>query len=161
MTQDAILFNDTVLGNLRYGLERTPTDDDVQHALREAYCTDFIDELPLGLETQIGDRGVRLSGGQRQRLALAGVLLQDPDILILDEPTSALDSESEQYIQRALDDMRGTRTLIVIAHRLSTVQRADQIFVVDHGVVVERGTHEELLEMDAAYRKLFELQINA
>jgi ATP-binding cassette, subfamily B, bacterial MsbA len=161
MTQDALLFNDTVIGNLRYGLERVPTDEEVQRALQEAYCTDFIAELPEGLETQVGDRGVRLSGGQRQRLALAGVLLQDPDILILDEPTSALDSESEQYIQKALDAMRGTRTLIVIAHRLSTVQRADDIFVVEHGVIVEHGTHEQLLENDAAYRRLFKLQINA
>ncbi len=160
MTQEAVLFNDTVLGNLRYGLERVPTDDEVRQALREAYCTDFVEELPEGLDTQIGDRGVRLSGGQRQRLALAGVLLQDPDILVLDEPTSALDSESEQYIQQALDAMRGTRTLIVIAHRLSTVQRADEIFVVDHGVIVERGTHQELLKKNAAYRRLFELQIN-
>jgi ABC-type multidrug transport system fused ATPase/permease subunit len=161
MTQEAILFNDTVYANLCYGLERVPTDEEVQRALEGAYCTDFIAELPLGLETQVGDRGVRLSGGQRQRLALAGVLLQDPDILILDEPTSSLDSESEKYIQKALDDMRAVRTLVVIAHRLSTVQRADEIFVVDHGVIVERGTHEELLQNDAAYHRLFELQIHA
>jgi ABC-type multidrug transport system fused ATPase/permease subunit len=102
---------------------------------------------------------VRLSGGERQRLALARVFLQDPEILILDEPTSALDSESEQFIQQALDGVRHRKTLIVIAHRLSTVQRSDQIVVLDHGVIAERGTHDELLERDGAYRKLFDYQI--
>ncbi len=160
MSQEAMLFNDSIHGNLIYGLEETPTEEDIALALEQAYCTGFVSELPNGLETNVGDRGVRLSGGQRQRLALARVLLQDPDILILDEPTSALDSESEQYIQRALDDMRGKRTLLVIAHRLSTVQRADQILVLEHGVIVERGTHAELIEHEGAYHKLFELQIH-
>lgn len=160
MSQEAMLFNDTIRENLTYGLESEPTEEQVAAALEQAYCTGFVAELPNGLETNVGDRGVRLSGGQRQRLALARVLLQDPDILILDEPTSALDSESEQYIQRALDDMRGKRTLIVIAHRLSTVQRADQILVLEQGIIVERGTHSELIDRDGAYRKLFELQIH-
>ncbi len=161
MWQDAVMFNDTIHNNLVYGLSDVPSDEQIEAALHDAYCTDFIGALPQGLETNIGDRGVRLSGGQRQRLALARVLLQDPDILILDEPTSALDSESEQYIQKALDDMRGKRTLVVIAHRLSTVQRADEILVLEHGVIVERGTHEQLLDHEGAYRKLFELQIHA
>jgi len=115
--------------------------------------------LPQGLETRVGDRGVRLSGGQRQRLALARVFLQDPDILILDEPTSALDSESEEFIQKALESMRHRKTLIVIAHRLSTVQRSDQIVVLDYGVIVERGAHKDLLEAEGAYHRLFDLQI--
>lgn len=159
MTQDALLFNDTIMNNLVYGLEMTPTDGEIASALKDAWCADFVAELPSGLETRVGDRGVRLSGGQRQRLALARVFLQDPDILILDEPTSALDSESEEYIQRALASVHGKKTLIVIAHRLSTVQRSDEILVLDKGVIVERGTHDVLLEMDGAYRRLFELQI--
>ena len=102
---------------------------------------------------------MRLSGGQRQRLSLARVFLQDPEILILDEPTSALDSESERFIQQALDGVRHRKTLIVIAHRLSTVQRSDQIVVLDHGIIAERGTHTELLAEEGAYRRLFDLQI--
>jgi subfamily B ATP-binding cassette protein MsbA len=159
MTQDALLFNDTIYNNLIYGLERTPTDEEVAHALAQAFCTDFVEELPDGLRTNVGDRGVRLSGGQRQRLSLARVFLQDPDILILDEPTSALDSESEEYIQRALATVHGVKTLVVIAHRLSTVQRSDEILVLDKGVILERGKHAELLEQAGAYRRLFELQI--
>ncbi len=161
MTQDATLFNDTVLGNLVYGLDEDVSEERIWQALRDAYSEDFVRELSDGLMTCIGDRGVRLSGGQRQRLGLARVLLQDPDVLILDEPTSALDSESELYIQQALEDMRGDKTLLVIAHRLSTVQRADQILVLEDGEIVERGTHEELLEKNGAYRRLFELQIHA
>jgi subfamily B ATP-binding cassette protein MsbA len=159
MTQDALLFNDTVFNNLVYGLERDPTDDEIEGALKASFCTKFVKNMPNGLETNIGDRGVRLSGGERQRLALARVFLQDPEILILDEPTSALDSESEKYIQRALDSVRHRKTLIVIAHRLSTVQRSDQIVVLDHGVIEERGTHADLLAAEGAYRKLFDFQI--
>jgi subfamily B ATP-binding cassette protein MsbA len=159
MTQDAVLFNDTVYNNLVFGLEREPTDGEIAHALEASFCATFVADLPNGLETNVGDRGVRLSGGQRQRLSLARVLLQDPDILILDEPTSALDSESEKFIQRALDGVRHRKTLIVIAHRLSTVQRSDQIVVLDHGVIEERGTHAELLAAEGAYRQLFDLQI--
>jgi ABC-type multidrug transport system fused ATPase/permease subunit len=159
MTQDAILFNDTVAYNLTYGLQRTPSEEEVWRALDKSWAADFVDRLPQGLDTIVGDRGVRLSGGQRQRLALARVFLQDPAILILDEPTSALDSESEDYIQRALAEWRGHKTIIVIAHRLSTVQRSDEIVVLDAGVIVERGTHETLLESNGIYRQLFELQV--
>lgn len=159
MTQEAVLFNDTIYGNLVYGLEREPTEDEVQRALERSYCLGFIEQLPNGLQTEIGDRGFRLSGGQRQRLSLARVFLEDPAIIILDEPTSALDSESEEYIQRALQKVRHEKTLIVIAHRLSTVQRADEIIVLDRGVIVERGTHSELIEHNGTYRQLFDLQI--
>ena len=159
MTQDALLFNDTIYNNLVYGLEREPSDDEMEDALDASFCAKFVSELPKGLETSVGERGVRLSGGQRQRLALARVFLEDPEILILDEPTSALDSESEKYIQQALDSVRHRKTLIVIAHRLSTVQRSDQIVVLDQGVIEERGTHDELLAAEGAYRRLFDLQI--
>jgi ABC-type multidrug transport system fused ATPase/permease subunit len=161
MTQDATLFDDTVYGNLLYGLERTPTDGEIRAALEGSFAARFVDAMPDGLETRIGDRGVRLSGGERQRLALARVLLQDPDILILDEPTSALDSESERYIQEALERVRDTKTIIVIAHRLSTVMNADQILLLDGGRIAERGTHAELLAKDEAYRQLFESQLRA
>ena len=159
MTQDALLFNDTIYNNLVYGLEREPSAGEIDRALEASFCAIFVEGLPNGLETNVGDRGVRLSGGERQRLALARVFLQDPEILILDEPTSALDSESEQYIQQALDSVRHRKTLIVIAHRLSTVQHSDQIVVLDHGVIEERGTHVELLEAEGAYRRLFDFQI--
>ena len=159
MTQDAILFDDTIYNNLVYGLDREPSHEEVEKALAAGYCSQFVYDLPKGLETRIGDRGTRLSGGQRQRLSLARVFLQDPDILILDEPTSALDSESEEYIQKALESVRHHKTLIVIAHRLSTVQRSDQIVVLDYGVIVERGAHAELLAAEGAYQRLFDLQI--
>jgi ABC-type multidrug transport system fused ATPase/permease subunit len=159
MTQDAILFDDTILNNLIYGLDREPSREEIEKALEAGYCSQFVYDLPQGLETRVGDRGLRLSGGQRQRLSLARVFLQDPDILILDEPTSALDSESEEYIQKALESMRHDKTLIVIAHRLSTVQHSDQIVVLDAGRIVERGAHAELLEAAGAYQRLFDLQI--
>lgn len=161
MTQDASMFNDTIRYNLEYGLERAPSEEEIRSALEAAHCTPFVAEMPKGLDTVIGDRGVRLSGGQRQRLALARVLLENPDILILDEPTSALDSESEQYIQQALDLICETKTLIVIAHRMSTVQRADCIYVIEDGRIAEQGTHQELLAHEGAYRRLFDLQLNA
>jgi len=161
MGQDAVILGTTVRDNLVYGLERDATDDELWEALRKAYADTVVREMASGLDEPVGDKGSRLSGGQRQRLALARVLLQDPDILILDEPTSALDSESERYIQKALDDLRGDKTLVVIAHRLSTVQRADELLVLDNGKVQERGTHEELLAHGGMYRQLFEQQIHA
>lgn len=161
LTQEPILFNDTIEANLTYGLGADVGEAEIRRALEDSYCAEFVDVLPEGTKTRIGDRGVRFSGGQRQRLALARVLLQDPSILILDEPTSALDSESEAYIQKAFERIAAERTVIVIAHRLSTVEKAAQIVVLSHGRIAERGTHEELIEADGEYRRLFDQQIRA
>lgn len=158
VTQTPMLFNDTVYDNITYGLGYEPTDDQIRLALEQAFAT-FVYDLPHGLETRLGDRGVRFSGGERQRIAMARVLLQDTDVLVFDEPTSALDSESEGYIQRTLEKLHGKKTLIVIAHRLATVVAADQLLVVDDGCVVERGTHQELMAADGAYAMLFDSQI--
>ncbi|MBE0418232.1 MAG: ABC transporter ATP-binding protein [Coriobacteriia bacterium] len=160
LTQSAMLFNDTVRENLVYGLDYEPTEEQMRTALEQAYAT-FVYDLPSGLETKLGDRGVRFSGGERQRIGLARVLLADTSLLILDEPTSALDSESEAYIQKALADLHGTKTIIVIAHRLATVIQADQLLVVEDGHIVERGTHAELVTKGATYQKLFETQLLA
>lgn len=158
LTQSAMLFNDTVRANLVYGLDFEPTDEQISSALERAHAT-FVYELPKGLETGLGDRGVRFSGGECQRIGLARVLLEDSSILVLDEPTSSLDSESESYIQQALHDLHGKKTIIVIAHRLATVIQADQLLVIEDGRVVEHGTHQELVAHDGPYRKLFETQL--
>lgn len=158
LTQEPLLFNDSVRANLTYGLDRDVTDAEILRALEQAHAT-FVIEQPEGLETNLGDRGIRFSGGERQRLAMARVLLDDPPILILDEPTSALDSESERYIQDALAALHGTKTIIVIAHRLATVVAADQLLVLENGELVQQGTHEELVEVDGAYKHLFESQL--
>ena len=160
LTQEAMLFNDTVRSNLTYGLGREPSEAEIRAALEQAYAT-FVYDLPDGLETRIGDRGVRFSGGERQRIGLARVLLEDCSVLILDEPTSALDSESETFIQDALHKLHGTRTVIVIAHRLATVIQADQLLVVEDGHIIERGTHDELVARGGAYMRLFESQLLA
>jgi ABC-type multidrug transport system fused ATPase/permease subunit len=158
VTQTPMLFNDTVFENVTYGLGFTPTDEQVREALKKAHAT-FVYDLPRGLETSLGDRGVRFSGGERQRIAMARVLLQDTDVLVFDEPTSALDSESERYIQETLKDLHGKKTLIVVAHRLATVVAADQLLVIDEGCVVERGTHVDLLAQNGAYTNLFQSQL--
>jgi len=160
LTQSAMLFNDTVRENLIYGLDFEPTEEQIRSALERAYAH-FVFDLPNGLETSLGDRGVRFSGGERQRIGLARVLLADTSVLILDEPTSALDSESEAFIQQALSDLHGEKTIIVIAHRLATVIKADQLLVVEDGRIVERGTHEELVAKGATYQRLFETQLLA
>lgn len=158
LTQDALLFNDTVRANLTYGLRRVATDAEIELAVERAYAQ-FVLELPQGLDTVIGDRGLRVSGGERQRIALARVLLEDPEILILDEPTSALDSESEQFIQAALAKLHGSKTILVIAHRLATVVAADQLLVVVDGQIVEQGSHAGLIAAGGAYQKLFQSQL--
>ena len=157
VNQDSQLFNDTIRNNIAYG--RMDADiQEVERAARMANAWDFIQEFPEGLNTQVGNRGVMLSGGQRQRIAIARALLKPASILILDEATSALDSENERLVQDALDHLINAYTTLVIAHRLSTVRNADRIVVLSHGQIVEQGTHEQLLEKDGEYARLYALQ---
>jgi subfamily B ATP-binding cassette protein MsbA len=157
--QETFLFNDTIANNIRYG---KPDADFslVKAAATQAYADEFIQQLPEGYETQIGDRGVRLSGGQRQRLCIARAILRDAPILMLDEATSALDTESEAMVQQALGNLMQNRTTFVIAHRLSTIMHADQILVLDKGEIVETGKHQELLERSGLYSRLYDAQFS-
>jgi subfamily B ATP-binding cassette protein MsbA len=157
VSQELILFNDTARNNIAYGLEDISLEKVVE-AAKAAEAHDFVMKLPQGYESSIGEKGTLLSSGQRQRLAIARALLKDPPILIFDEATSALDSESEKLIQTALENIMKDRTVFIIAHRLSTVRSADRIFVVDGGRISEIGTHDELLEKNGIYRKLYDLQ---
>lgn len=160
VTQQTILFNDTVRNNIGYGMENC-TDDQIREAARSAYALDFIEALPQGLDTIVGESGARLSGGQQQRISIARALLKDAPILVLDEATSSLDTESEQKVQRALENLMQNRTTIVIAHRLSTIKNADRIIVLKDGKIVEVGTHDQLLSKRGEYHSLYELQYAA
>ena len=155
--QETTLFSATVMENIRYG-RLDATDEEVIEAAKAANADEFIQQLPNGYDTQIGERGITLSGGQRQRMSIARAILKNPQILILDEATSALDTESEKIVQSALDKLMVGRTSFVIAHRLSTIFDADQIYVIEHGRICEHGTHEELLKLDGLYSNLYNIQ---
>jgi subfamily B ATP-binding cassette protein MsbA len=160
VTQETILFNDTVRNNIAYGQPDVPMSR-VEEAAKMALAHDFILRMPEGYNTKIGEKGVRLSGGERQRLAIARAILKNAPILVLDEATSALDTESEHYVQVALANLMQGRTVFVIAHRLSTVRRANRIVVIERGKIVEIGTHDELLEHSGSYRRLYDMQFSA
>jgi subfamily B ATP-binding cassette protein MsbA len=160
VSQDVVLFNDTIANNLAYGELRQHSEDELLRAAEAAHVLEFANEMPDGLQTVVGDRGVLLSGGQRQRIAIGRALLKNAPVLILDEATSSLDTQSERRIQEALNELMRNRTTIVIAHRLSTVENADRIIVLDDGRIVEAGTHQELLELNGHYAALYNMQFS-
>ncbi len=157
--QESVLFNDTVAANISYGLRQAPSQEQLEAAAKAAHALAFIQELPQGFSTMVGEDGVRLSGGQRQRIAIARALLRDAPILILDEATSALDTASERHVQAALHNLTANRSTLVIAHRLSTIENTDRILVVNRGCIVETGTHAELIERNGEYADLYNNQI--
>ncbi len=157
VTQDSILFNDSVINNLLIG-KANATEEEVIKAAKIANAHEFIVTLPFGYQTNIGDQGNKLSGGQKQRLSIARAVLKNPPIMVLDEATSALDTESEKLVQEALENLMTNRTSLVIAHRLSTIQKADQIVVMQDGRIIEMGTHAELIKNKSTYKKLVEMQ---
>ncbi|WP_373778667.1 lipid A ABC transporter ATP-binding protein/permease MsbA [Glaesserella sp.] len=160
VSQQVHLFNDTVANNIAYAAKDKYSREQIEAAAKAAYAMEFIEKMPQGLDTVIGENGVSLSGGQRQRLAIARALLRNSPVLVLDEATSALDTESERAIQAALDELQKDRTVLVIAHRLSTIEKADEILVVDHGQIIERGNHQTLLEQNGAYKQLYQMQFS-
>jgi subfamily B ATP-binding cassette protein MsbA len=161
VSQEVVLFNDTVAANIAYGQMREVPEAEVIAAAKAAHAMEFINEMPLGLNTLVGEKGVRLSGGQRQRIAIARAILKNAPILILDEATSALDSESERHVQAALETLMQGRTTLVIAHRLSTIEKADRIVVLQKGEIAETGTHHELLKQNGVYAQLHRIQFSA
>ncbi|NNN99038.1 lipid A ABC transporter ATP-binding protein/permease MsbA [Vibrio sp. B1-2] len=158
VSQNVHLFNDTIANNIAYAAENEFTREQIEHAARLAHAMEFINSMPDGLDTMIGENGASLSGGQRQRVAIARALLRDAPVLILDEATSALDTESERAIQSALEELQKNKTVLVIAHRLSTIEEADEILVVDEGEIIERGHHAQLIAQDGAYAQLHRIQ---
>jgi len=160
VSQNVTLFNDTIFNNIAYGELKDRSVDQVRAAAKIANADEFIEDLPDGYDTHIGDDGVMLSGGQRQRIAIARAVLKNAPILILDEATSALDTDSERHIQAALDQLMKGRTTFVIAHRLSTVEKADRILVLEKGLIIEQGTHEQLLGNKGRYAKLYRNQFD-
>ena len=160
VSQDVVLFNDTIRNNLAYGALKDSADEEIREAAEAAHVMHFVDEMPDGLDTMVGDRGALLSGGQRQRIAIGRALLKNAPILILDEATSSLDTQSERRIQDALSALMQNRTTLVIAHRLSTVEKADRIIVLDRGRIVESGTHAELLALNGEYASLYQMQFS-
>ena len=157
VSQDIVLFNETVRENIALG-KPDATEEDIIEAAKAAFAHDFIKDMPDGYDTVIGERGVKLSGGQKQRISIARALLKNPSILILDEATSSLDTASEIIVQKAIDNLMANRTTFVIAHRLSTVRKADKILVLEKSRIIESGTHEELLSRDGMYKFLYESQ---
>jgi subfamily B ATP-binding cassette protein MsbA len=160
VSQEIVLFNDTVAANIAYGAMNPSGDKDIAAAAEAAHAMEFIRNLPQGMATLVGENGVKLSGGQRQRIAIARALLKNAPVLVLDEATSALDTESERQVQAALEALMRGRTTIVIAHRLSTVEKAHRIVVLDGGRIAESGTHRELLERGGIYDKLYRTQFS-
>jgi len=156
-----VLFNNTVAANIAYGQMREVPEAEIIAAAQAAHAMEFISEMPQGLQTLVGERGVKLSGGQRQRIAIARAILKNAPILILDEATSALDSESERHVQAALETLMQGRTSLVIAHRLSTIEKADCIVVLQKGEVVETGTHSQLLARNGVYAQLHHIQFGS
>jgi ATP-binding cassette, subfamily B, bacterial MsbA len=160
VSQEIVLFNDTIAANIAYGSMSNASKEDIEKAAEAAFAMEFIKQMPDGLNTMIGERGVKLSGGQRQRLAIARALLKNAPILIFDEATSALDSHAEQQVQMALENLRKNRTTLIIAHRLSTIEKADRIVVLEQGRIAEIGTHQTLLESNGMYAHLYQTQVN-
>jgi subfamily B ATP-binding cassette protein MsbA len=160
VSQDVVLFNDTVAANIAYGQMRIVPKDEIIAAAQAAHAMEFISRMPKGLDTLVGERGVKLSGGQRQRIAIARAILKNAPILILDEATSALDSESERHVQAALETLMKHRTSLIIAHRLSTIEKADRIVVLQQGEIIESGTHKELISKNGVYAKLHRVQFS-
>ncbi|MGB1310798.1 MAG: ATP-binding cassette domain-containing protein, partial [Leucothrix sp.] len=158
--QDTVLFNDTIHYNIQYG-NLNASDAEVREAAAMAHIDAFIESLPDAWDTKVGERGLKLSGGEKQRVAIARAILKRPEILVFDEATSSLDSTTEQAIQRTLKQISAKTTTLVVAHRLSTVVDADEILVMGHGKIIERGSHAELVQKDGEYRRMWELQLES